>query len=111
MVGDNAVEYGDREDQHKDRQIQDSDQAVSCQAALNHSGNGQAVTRDLSASQKQLVIDVVEPNMTTKKGEQISAYPRMGADKVSMIKEEKSSMVYKDSTNKLRKEWSIEGTL
>ena len=39
MVGDNAAEYGDREAQHKDRQIQDGDLAVSCQGALNHSGN------------------------------------------------------------------------
>ena len=73
----NAADYGDREDQHKDRRIQDGDQAVSCQAALNHGGNDQAVTRDLSASQKQLVGDVVESNMATKEGEQI------GNDKVS----------------------------
>ena len=83
MVGDNAAECRDREDQHQDRQIQDGGQAVSCQAALNHGGNDQAVTRDLSASQKQLVSDVVESNMATKKGDQISAYPKMGADKVS----------------------------
>ena len=85
IVGDNAAEYGDREDQHKDRQIQDKedqhkdrqiqdgDQAVSCQATLNHGGNDHAMTRDLSASQKQLVSDVVESNMATKKGKQISA--------------------------------------
>ena len=83
MVGDNAAEYGGKEDQHKVRQIQDGDQAVLCQAALNHGGNDQAVTRDLSASQKQLVSDVVESNMATKKDEQISAYPKMGADEVS----------------------------
>ena len=83
MVGDNAVEYGDREDQHKDRHIQHGDQAVSCQAALNHGGNDQAVTRDLSASQKQLVNDVNESNMLTKQGDQISAYPKMGAHDVS----------------------------
>ena len=59
MVGDNAAEYGNREDQHKDRQIQDGDQAVSYQAPLNHGGHDQAATRDVSASQKQLV-NVVE---------------------------------------------------
>ena len=52
MVGDNAVKYGDRDDQHKDRQIQGGGQAVSCQAQLNHGGIDQAVTRDESASQK-----------------------------------------------------------
>ena len=77
MVRDNAAEDGDREGQHKGRQIQDGDQAVSRQAALNHGGNDQAVTRDLSASQKQLVSDGVETNMTTTKGKQISAYPKM----------------------------------
>ena len=60
IVGGNTAEYGDREDQHKDRQIQDGDQAISCQAALNCGRNDQAVTRDLSASQKQLVSDVAE---------------------------------------------------
>ena len=39
MVRGNAAEDGDREDQHRDGQIQDGDQSVSCQAALNHSGN------------------------------------------------------------------------
>ena len=39
MVGDNAAEYGDRKDQHKDRQIQDGDQAVFCQASLYQGGN------------------------------------------------------------------------
>ena len=82
-VGDNATEYGDRENQHKDRQIQDGDQAVTCQVALNHSGNDQAVTRDLSASQKQLDSNVVESNIATKKGIQVSAYPKMSADEVS----------------------------
>ena len=56
IVGDNAAEYGDREDQHKDRQIQDGDQEVSCQAPLYHSGNDQAVTRDVSATQKHLLV-------------------------------------------------------
>ena len=28
--GDNAAVYGDREDQHTDRQIQDGDEAASC---------------------------------------------------------------------------------
>ena len=42
------------------RQIQDVGQAVSRQAALSHGGNYRAVTRDLSAIQKQLVGDVVE---------------------------------------------------
>ena len=64
------------------------------------------MTRDLSASQKQLPSDVVAANMTPKKGKQISAYPKMG-----MIKEKQSSMAYEDSVNKLRKEWSIKGTL
>ena len=83
LVGDNASEYGDRQNQHKDRQIQDGDQAVSCQAALNNGRNDQTGTGDLSASQKKLVSDVVKSNMVTKKGEQISAYPKMSADKVS----------------------------
>ena len=52
MVGENAAEYGDREDQHKDRQIQAGDEAVSCQAPLHHGGNDQTVTRDVSASQE-----------------------------------------------------------
>ena len=39
MVVDNAAEFGDREDQHKDRQMQDGDQAVTCQAALNYRKN------------------------------------------------------------------------
>ena len=82
MVGDNTAEYGDREDQHKDRQIQDSDQAVSCQAPLNHGGNDEAVTRHVSASQKQLIHDVVELNMAAKKGKNISAYPEMSPDEI-----------------------------
>ena len=48
-----------------------------------HYNGGQNHGRDLSASQKQLVSDVVESNMATKKGEQISAYPKMGADGVT----------------------------
>ena len=83
MVRDNTAEYGDREDEHKDRQIQDGYLAVSCQAALNHGGNDQAVTRDLSESQKELVSDVVASNMATKKGKHISAHSKMSADKVS----------------------------
>ena len=74
MVGDSAAEYGDREDQHKDRQIQDGDQAVSCQAPLSHGGTDQAVTRNVSASQERLVSDI-DLNMATKKGNQIRAYP------------------------------------
>ena len=50
---------------------------------MNHGGNDQAVTRDVSASQEQLVSDVVDSNMATTKGKQISAYPKMGPDKVS----------------------------
>ena len=85
MVGDNAAEYGDRKDQHKDRQIQDGDQAVFCQASLYQGGNDQALTRDVStwASQEELVSDVVDSNMATKKGKQISAYPKMGPEEVS----------------------------
>ena len=64
-------------------QIQDGDQAVSCQAPLYHGGNDQAVARDVSARQEQLVSDVVDSNMATKKGKQISTYPKMGPDKVS----------------------------
>ena len=82
MVWDNAAEYGGREDEHKDRHIQDDDQAVSCQAPLNHGGNDQAVTRDVSASLEQLVSDV-DLNMATEKAKQISAYPAMGPDEVS----------------------------
>ena len=83
MAGGNAAEYGDRVDQHNDRQIQDGDQAVSCQAPLYHGGNDQAVTRDVSASWEQLVSDVVDSDVETKKGKQISAYPKMDPDKVS----------------------------
>ena len=43
MVRDNVAENGNRDDQHKDRQIQDGNQALSCQL-LNHSGNDLAVT-------------------------------------------------------------------
>ena len=83
MVGDNAAEYGDRKDQHKNWQIQDSEQAVPCQTPLYHGGNDRAVTRDVPASQEQLVSDVVDSNMAAKKGKQISAYPKIGPDKVS----------------------------
>ena len=83
MVGDNVVKYGDGDDQHNDRQIQDGGQAVSCQAPLNRGGIDQAVTRDVSASQKQLISAAVESNMAIKKGKQISAYPKMGPDEVS----------------------------
>ena len=51
------------EGQHKYRQIQDVGQSVSSQAALNHGENYRAVTRDLSAIQKQLVSDVVEKEL------------------------------------------------
>ena len=88
MVGDNAAENGDGEDQYKDRHIQDGDQAVSCQAPLYHSGNDQAVTRNVSASQEQLVSDVVDSNMATKKGKKNSAYPKMGPDEVSLDQRE-----------------------
>ena len=81
MVGDNAAEYGDREDQHNDRQIQDGDQAGSCQAPLNHGGNDQAVTKDVSSSQEQLVSDDLKRQQ--RKGKQISAYPKMCPDEVS----------------------------
>ena len=84
MVGENAAEYGDREDQHKDRQIQAGDEAVSCQAPLHHGGNDQTVTRDVSACQEQLVSGFFDSNMATKKGKQISAYPKMGPDEVSL---------------------------
>ena len=50
---------------------------------MNHGGNDQAATRDLSANQKQLVSDGVERNMTAKKGKQISAYPKVRAEEVS----------------------------
>ena len=46
--------------------------------------------------------------MATKKGEQISAYSKWMLTKLAMIKDEQSSMAYKGSVNKLRKEWSIE---
>ena len=35
MDGDNAAEYGDRQDQHKDRQIEGGDQAVSYPVKLH----------------------------------------------------------------------------
>ena len=66
LVGDNAAEYGDRKDQHKNRQIQDGEQAVSCQAPLYHGGNDQAVTRDVPASQEQLISDAVDSNMAAR---------------------------------------------
>ena len=50
---------------------------------MNNGRNDQTGTGDLSASQKKLVSDVVKSNMVTKKGEQISAYAKMSADKVS----------------------------
>ena len=40
------------------------------------------MTRDVPASQEQLVSDVVDSNMAAKKGKQISAYPKIGPDKV-----------------------------
>ena len=83
IVGDNAAEYRDRMGQYMASQTQDGDEAVSCQVPLKHGGNSQAATRDASASQKQLVRDAVESNMATKKGRQISAYSKMGPDKVS----------------------------
>ena len=73
MFRGNAYEDGDREGLHRDRQIQCGDQSVSREAALNHCQNDQAVTRDLSASQNQLVSDGVETNMTRKKGKQVRA--------------------------------------
>ena len=56
----NGADDREWEDQHMYRQIQDVGQSVSRQAALSHGGNYRAVTRDLSAIQKQLVGDVVE---------------------------------------------------
>ena len=50
---------------------------------MKHGGNNQVATRDASASQKQLVSDAVESNMATKKGRQISAYPKMHPDEDS----------------------------
>ena len=101
MVRDNTTEYGDREDEHKDRQIQDGYLAVSCQAALNHGGNDQTLTRGLSESQKELVSDVVESNMATKKSKHISAH---SLTKLAMIKEKQSSMACEDNINKLTEE-------
>ena len=57
---------------------------------MNHGGNDQAATRDVSASQKQLVSDAVESNMATKKGKQISAYPKWILTKLTMIKEKQA---------------------
>ena len=84
---------------------------MSREAALNHCGNDQAVTRDLSASQNQLVSDGVETNMTRKKGKQVSVIQSWVQKKLAMIKGKQSNTAYEDSVNKLRKEWSIEGTL
>ena len=90
MVEYNAAEYEDRQDQNNDRQIQDGDQAVSCQAPFYHGGNNQAVTRDVSANQEiWLVIDVDDSNMATKKCQQISAYPKMGPEEVTHDQKEK----------------------
>ena len=50
---------------------------------MNLGGNDQAVTRDVSACQEQLFSDFAESNMATKKGKQINAYQKMGADNIS----------------------------
>ena len=104
MVRDNTAEYGDREDEHKDRQIQDGYLAVSSQAALNHGGNDQAVTRDLSESQKELVSDVVASNMQQRRVSILVLIQKCVLTKLAMIKEKQSSMAYEDNINKLTEE-------
>ena len=89
MIRENATENKDRENQHKERQIQDGDQAVSRHAALNHDMNDQAVTRDPSASQKQLFSECVETNMTTNKSKHISAYPKTSKEIIYDEREKK----------------------
>ena len=51
IVRDNAAEDADRVDQHKHRQIQDGDQTLCRQTALNYGENDQAVTRSISKSE------------------------------------------------------------
>ena len=51
MVRDNAAEDADRVDQHKHRQIHDSDQTLCRQTALNYGENDQAVTKSISKSE------------------------------------------------------------
>ena len=48
-----------------------------------------------SASQKQLGSDVVESNIATKTGKQISAYPKMSAHEVSHDKRRKAACLTK----------------
>ena len=109
MVEDNAALYEDREDQNNDRQIQDGDQAVSCQAPFYHGRNNQAVTRDVSLSQEQLMllIQIWQQRRVSK----LVLIQKWVLKKLAMIKKKQSSMAYEDSVNKQRKEWSIEGTL
>ena len=111
MVREKAAEDLDREEQHEDRKNKDSDQAVSRKVALANGGNDQAVRRDLSASQKQLVSDGVETNLTIKKASKLVLIQRLVLKKLDIMKEKQSSMAYEDSINKLKKEYSIEGTL
>ena len=51
MVRDNAAEDADRVDQHKHREIHDSDQTLCRQTALNYGENDQAVTKSISKSE------------------------------------------------------------
>ena len=111
MMGDNAVEYGDREDQHKDREIEDGDQAVSCQAPLYHGGNDQAVTRDVSATQEHLLVMLLIQIWQQRKVSKLVLIQKWVLTKLAMMKEKQSSMAYEDSVNKQRKKYSIEGRL
>ena len=111
MVREKAAEDLDREEQHEDRKNKDSDQAVSRKVALANGRNDQAVRRDLSASQKQVVSDGVETNLTIKKASKLVLIQRLVLKKLDMMKEKQSSMAYEDSINKLKKEYSIEGIL
>ena len=111
MVREKAAEDLDREEQHEDRKNKDSDQAVSRKVALANGGNDQAVRRDLSASQKQLFSDGVETNLTIKKASKLVLIRRLVLKTLDMMKEKQSSMAYEDSINKLKKEYSIEGTV
>ena len=92
-------------------EIQDGDQAVSCQAPLNYGGNDQTVTRDVSASQKQLVVMLLNQIWQQRRVSKLVLIQKWVLTILAIIKEKQSSMVYEDSVSKQRKEWSIERTL
>ena len=69
------------------------------------------MTGDVSASQEQLLSDVVDSNRATKKGKRIRAYPKMSPDKVSHDQRETKQYGLRKQHNQTEIERSIEGTL